>query len=208
MPLQCLLCWAQHNCHLLNRPHKLWGPLQDHPASPSGLWLCLQDTHGLCRGLLSQHLAWAREVLRTIVSQTTCLSQLPSLERWQMLGVSAPHFSPPGHLVPKSGFPKSQLQRKQGAALRNFKGTSNFSSMRSCKIPSPQRGASGGTKEAAYHCWAQTCFSAKPAGTVGGKVQIPGVLRRSRGPLTSFSLISKNCQMGMSDSILLDYGEE
>lgn len=135
--LQYLLCWAQHNCHLLSHPHKLWGPLQDHPASPSGLWLCLQDTHSLCQGLLSQHLAWAKEVLRTIVSQTTCLSQLPSPEWWQMLGVSATHFSPPGHSVPKSGSPKSLFQRKQGPALGNFKGTSNFSSMRSCKIPSP-----------------------------------------------------------------------
>lgn len=60
-----------------------------------------------------------------------------------MLGVSAPHFSPPGHLVPKSGFPKSLLQRKQGAALRNFKGTSNFSSMRSCKILPPSEGLLG-----------------------------------------------------------------
>lgn len=92
MPLRCLLCPAQHNCHLLSHPHRRWGPLQDHPASPSSLWLCLQDTHGLCQGLLSQHLAWAREVLRTTVSQTTCFSLLPSPERWQMLGVSAPHF--------------------------------------------------------------------------------------------------------------------
>lgn len=47
-----------------------------------------------------------------------------------------PHSSPFLQAVPEAGFPKSILQRKQGEAPRNFKGTANFSPMQSCKIPS------------------------------------------------------------------------
>lgn len=111
-------------------------------------------------------------------------------------------YSPPQYAVPEAGFPKSILQRKQGEASGNVKGTANVSPMQSCIPSTPARGVL--QEQQRQLISAQPDFFPSRASWdgwgkgEGGKVWIPSFKEDPAGP--------NFCQVGMSDSIVLNNG--